>query len=65
MLLIKLYFKATLALIIDNTIFKKAICKTLVEEMYEYIGKLRNIEIQGPETFLPTLAIKIATAGAV
>ncbi|MEI4801834.1 ANT(4')-I family aminoglycoside nucleotidyltransferase [Bacillus sp. NPDC077411] len=50
---------------VDHTIFKKAICKTLVEEMYEYIGKLRNIEIQGPETFLPTLAIKIATAGAM
>ncbi|GIN94814.1 aminoglycoside O-nucleotidyltransferase ANT(4')-Ia [Siminovitchia terrae] len=50
---------------VDNTIFKEAICKTLVEEMYEYIGKLRNIEIQGPETFLPTLAIKIATTGAM
>ncbi|MEH6942072.1 ANT(4')-I family aminoglycoside nucleotidyltransferase [Bacillus sp. JJ722] len=50
---------------VDNTIFKEAICKTLVEEMYEYIGKLRNIEIQGPVTFLPTLAIKIATTGAM
>ncbi|WP_020062018.1 ANT(4')-I family aminoglycoside nucleotidyltransferase [Bacillus sp. 123MFChir2] len=50
---------------IDKTIFEKTICKTLVEEMYEYIGKLRNIEIQGPETFLPTLAIKIATSGAM
>ena len=33
--------------------------------MYEYIGKLRNIEIQGPKSFLPTLAIKIATSGAM
>lgn len=50
---------------VDNTIFKEAVCKTLVEEMYEYIGKLRNIKIQGPETFLPALAIKIATGGAM
>uniref|UniRef100_UPI003EBE8881 ANT(4')-I family aminoglycoside nucleotidyltransferase n=1 Tax=Bacillus cytotoxicus TaxID=580165 RepID=UPI003EBE8881 len=50
---------------IDKTIFEEAICKTLVEEMYEYIGKVRNIEIQGPKTFLPTLAIKIATTGAM
>lgn len=50
---------------VDNTIFKEAICKTLVEEMYEYIGKLRNIEIQGPESFLPTLAIKIANTVAM
>ncbi|MFE4572656.1 ANT(4')-I family aminoglycoside nucleotidyltransferase [Paenibacillus chitinolyticus] len=50
---------------VDNTIFKEAICKTLVEEMYEYMGKLRNIKIQGPETFLPALAIEIATAGAM
>lgn len=33
--------------------------------MYEYMGKLRNIKIQGPETFLPALAIEIATAGAM
>lgn len=50
---------------VDNIVFKNAICKTLVEEMYEYIGKLRNITIQGPETFLPALAIKIATSGAM
>ncbi|ENQ3106146.1 ANT(4')-I family aminoglycoside nucleotidyltransferase [Bacillus cereus] len=50
---------------VDHTIFKEAICKTLVEEMYEYIGKVRNIEIQGPKTFLPTLTIKIATTGAM
>ncbi|PEA53651.1 nucleotidyltransferase [Bacillus pseudomycoides] len=50
---------------VDHTIIKEAICKTLVEEMYEYIGKVRNIEIQGPKSFLPILAIKIATTGAM
>lgn len=50
---------------VDNSIFKEAICKTLVEEMYEFIGKMRNIMVQGPETYLPTLAINIATAGAM
>ncbi len=50
---------------VDNSIFKEAVCKTLVEEMYEYIGKLRNIKIQGPATYLPALAIKIATGGAM
>ncbi|MGE7693913.1 ANT(4')-I family aminoglycoside nucleotidyltransferase [Lysinibacillus sp. NPDC094177] len=50
---------------VDYSIFKEAICRTLVEEMYEYIGKLKNIEIQGPQTFLPILAMKFATAGAM
>ncbi|MFJ7734494.1 kanamycin nucleotidyltransferase C-terminal domain-containing protein [Lysinibacillus sp. NPDC097231] len=50
---------------VDSLIFKEAICRTLVEEMYEYMGKLRNIEVQGPKTFLPILAMKIATAGAM
>lgn len=50
---------------IDTSIFKEAICRTLVEEMYEYIGKMRNIELQGPRTFLPILAMEIATAGAM
>ncbi|MGE8038098.1 ANT(4')-I family aminoglycoside nucleotidyltransferase [Lysinibacillus sp. NPDC093692] len=50
---------------IDSSIFNEAICRTLVEEMYEYIGKVRNIEIQGPQTFLPILAMEIATAGAM
>ncbi|MFB7157304.1 ANT(4')-I family aminoglycoside nucleotidyltransferase [Lysinibacillus sp. NPDC056232] len=50
---------------VDSSIFKKAICRTLVEEMYEYIGKMRNIEVQGPQTFLPILAMEIATAGAM
>ncbi|MGE7999722.1 ANT(4')-I family aminoglycoside nucleotidyltransferase [Lysinibacillus sp. NPDC093190] len=50
---------------VDSSIFKEAICRTLVEEMYEYIGKLRNIEMQGPQTFLPILAMKIATVGAM
>ncbi len=50
---------------VDSSIFKEAICRTLVEEMYEYIGKMRNIEIQGPQTFLPILAMEIATAGAM
>lgn len=50
---------------IDSSIFKEAICRTLVEEVYEYIGKMRNIELQGPRTFLPILAMEIATAGAM
>ncbi|MGE7691324.1 ANT(4')-I family aminoglycoside nucleotidyltransferase [Lysinibacillus sp. NPDC097214] len=50
---------------VDGSIIKEAICRTLVEEMYEYIGKMRNIEIQGPQTFLPILAMEIATAGAM
>ncbi|MEY9976351.1 ANT(4')-I family aminoglycoside nucleotidyltransferase [Lysinibacillus sp. RC79] len=50
---------------VDSSIFKEAICRTLVEEMYEYIGKMRNIEVQGPQTFLPILAMEIATAGAM
>ncbi|MED2693767.1 ANT(4')-I family aminoglycoside nucleotidyltransferase [Bacillus toyonensis] len=50
---------------VENRFFKEAICKTLVEEMYEYMGKLRNIEFQGPKTFLPTLAMEISTTGAM
>ncbi|WP_374110094.1 ANT(4')-I family aminoglycoside nucleotidyltransferase [Lysinibacillus sp. BPa_S21] len=50
---------------VDSSIFKEAICRTLVEEMYEYIGKMKNIEVRGPQTFLPILAMEIATAGAM
>ncbi|MGE8004219.1 ANT(4')-I family aminoglycoside nucleotidyltransferase [Lysinibacillus sp. NPDC093216] len=50
---------------VARSIFKEAICRTLIEEMYEYIGKLRNIEMNGPHTFLPILAMEIATAGAM
>ena len=39
------------ASLIDSSKFKEAICRTLVEEMYEYIGKMRNIGLQGPRTF--------------
>ncbi|MFJ8091014.1 ANT(4')-I family aminoglycoside nucleotidyltransferase [Lysinibacillus sp. NPDC095746] len=53
------------ASLVDSLMFKEAICRTLVEEMYEYMGKLRNIEVQGPKTFLPILAMKIATTGAM
>ncbi|KOP69759.1 nucleotidyltransferase [Lysinibacillus sp. FJAT-14745] len=50
---------------VESSIFNEAICRTLIEEMYEYIGKLRNIEIQGPQSFLPILAMEIAIAGAM
>jgi kanamycin nucleotidyltransferase len=50
---------------VENARFKEAICKTIVEEMYEYMGKLRNIAVQGPTTFLPILAMKIAMTGAM
>lgn len=50
---------------VESSKFKEAICRTLIEEMYEYIGKLRNVEFHGPYTFLPILAMKIATAGAM
>ena len=53
------------ASLIDSSKFKEAICRTLVEEMYEYIGKMRNIGLQGPRTFLPILVMEIATAGAM
>lgn len=45
--------------------FKQAISDTLVGEMYEFIGKLRNIAIQGPRSYLPYLVMQLAHYGAM
>lgn len=50
---------------IDSSVYKEVICQTLVEEMYEYMGKIRNIQVQGPKAFLPILAMKLAMGGAM
>ncbi|UHA75882.1 ANT(4')-I family aminoglycoside nucleotidyltransferase [Paenibacillus sp. 481] len=45
--------------------FRHAINETLVGEMYEFIGKLRNIHLNGPHTYLPYLAMQFAQYGAM
>lgn len=50
---------------IDSSVFQEVICQTLVEEMYEYMGKIRNIQVQGPDSFLPILAMNLAMGGAM
>jgi kanamycin nucleotidyltransferase len=45
--------------------FKHAINEVLVGEMYEFIGKLRNVHLQGPHTYLPYLAMQFAQYGAM
>lgn len=37
----------------------------LVGEMYEFIGKLRNVTINGPRTYLPYLIMQFAQYGAM
>lgn len=45
--------------------FTQAINEVLVGEMYEFIGKLRNISQNGPRTYLPYLAMQFAQYGAM
>ncbi|MDR5001929.1 ANT(4')-I family aminoglycoside nucleotidyltransferase [Brevibacillus parabrevis] len=45
--------------------FTQAINGVLVGEMYEFIGKLRNISLEGPRTYLPYLAMQFAQYGAM
>lgn len=45
--------------------FHDAICGIIVEELFEYAGKWRNIYEQGPLAFLPSLAVQTAKAGAM
>ncbi|MFU1796663.1 ANT(4')-I family aminoglycoside nucleotidyltransferase [Paenibacillus azoreducens] len=45
--------------------FTQAINGILVGEMYEFIGKLRNISLNGPQTYLPYLAMQFAQYGAM
>ncbi|WP_282936043.1 ANT(4')-I family aminoglycoside nucleotidyltransferase [Paenibacillus sp. RC67] len=45
--------------------FRHAINEVLVGEMYEFIGKLRNVNLQGPYTYLPYLAMEFAQYGAM
>jgi len=48
-----------------NKDFRHAINEVLVGEMYEFIGKLRNISLSGPHTYLPYLAMQFAQYGAM
>ncbi|MFD0713803.1 ANT(4')-I family aminoglycoside nucleotidyltransferase [Paenibacillus sp. GCM10027626] len=45
--------------------FTQAINGILVGEMYEFIGKLRNISVNGPQTYLPYLAMQFVQYGAM
>ncbi|MFD1176424.1 ANT(4')-I family aminoglycoside nucleotidyltransferase [Paenibacillus puldeungensis] len=45
--------------------FRRAIHEVLVGEMYEFIGKLRNVSLVGPHTYLPYLAVEFAQYGAM
>lgn len=45
--------------------FRRTIQEVLVGEMYEFIGKLRNVGLQGPRTYLPYLAVELAQYGAM
>ncbi|MED4727458.1 ANT(4')-I family aminoglycoside nucleotidyltransferase [Aneurinibacillus migulanus] len=45
--------------------FRHAINEVLVGEMYEFIGKLRNVNLNGPHTYLPYLAMQFAEYGAM
>jgi kanamycin nucleotidyltransferase len=45
--------------------FTEAINGILVGEMYEFIGKLRNVNLTGPHTYLPYLAMQFAQYGAM
>lgn len=45
--------------------FTQAINGILVGEMYEFMGKLRNVNLNGPHTYLPYLAVEFAQYGAM
>ncbi|MGC5772485.1 ANT(4')-I family aminoglycoside nucleotidyltransferase [Paenibacillus pabuli] len=45
--------------------FRHAINEVLVGEMYEFVGKLRNVSLSGPHTYLPYLAVEFAQYGAM
>jgi len=45
--------------------FRNEINGILVGEMYEFIGKLRNVNLNGPHTYLPYLAMQFAQYGAM
>jgi len=45
--------------------FRQAINEVLVGEMYEFVGKLRNVSLNGPHTYLPYLAVEFAQYGAM
>lgn len=45
--------------------FRRAIHEVLVGEMYEFVGKLRNVRLNGPHTYLPYLAVEFAQYGAM
>lgn len=49
----------------DRDDFRRAVCGVITGELYELAGKWRNVRVQGPCTFLPTLAIETATYGAM
>lgn len=45
--------------------FHEAICCVLVEDLYEAVGKWRNIKVQGPKAYLPSLVTDVARYGAM
>lgn len=45
--------------------FTEGINGILVGEMYEFIGKLRNVNLNGPHTYLPYLVMQFAQYGAM
>lgn len=45
--------------------FSNAIHEVLVGEMYEFIGKLRNANRTGTQSYLPYLAMQFAKCGAM
>lgn len=45
--------------------FSRTISEVLVGEMYEFVGKLRNVSLNGPITYLPYLAVQFAHYGAM
>ncbi|MNZ72459.1 Kanamycin nucleotidyltransferase [compost metagenome] len=45
--------------------FRRAIHEVLVGEIYESVGKLRNVSLNGPRTYLPYLAVQFAQYGAM
>jgi kanamycin nucleotidyltransferase len=46
-------------------LFREAIQNLLVDDVYEYIGKIRNTQALGIPTALPTLVLKLAQAVAM
>lgn len=45
--------------------FRNAIHEVLVGDIYELVGKLRNVSLNGPHTYLPYLAMQFAQYGAM